>query len=133
AVVARHLLRKRIQNITDKRIEHAHYLDSRLRGIETISVPTREPDIRQVFHIYMVLAENRDELQAHLIKNGVDAKVHYPVPMHLQPAASAYGHRKGDFPRAEYIADHAISLPVHEFITQEQLDTMVRLIEEFYA
>lgn len=132
AVVGSHLLQK-LDHITHSRIQHAHYLDQRLAALAGIRVPAREGDIKQVFHLYSVLAENRDALQQHLIARGIDAKVHYPIPMHLQPAAKAYGYKKGDFPRAEHVAAHTISLPVHEFITEVELEHIVTAIKEFYA
>ena len=53
--------------------------------------------------------------------------------MHLQPAAKKYGYRKGDFPKAELIADTTISLPVHEFISLKQLKFMVTTINSFFS
>jgi dTDP-4-amino-4,6-dideoxygalactose transaminase len=89
--------------------------------------------VRQVFHIYSVLCEQRDALQKYLLANDVDAKVHYPVPMHLQPAAAYLGHKKGDFPVSERLANETISLPVHEFISREQQDKVVNLFKAFYG
>jgi dTDP-4-amino-4,6-dideoxygalactose transaminase len=132
AVEARHLLPK-INYITECRVKNAHYFDMNLAGIRQIQIPDREKDIYQVFHIYSILCEQRDSLQAYLIKNGVDAKAHYPLPMHLQPAAHYLRHKLGDFPVAENIASKTLSLPVHEFITSEQQDSVVQLIKEFYA
>jgi dTDP-3-amino-2,3,6-trideoxy-4-keto-D-glucose/dTDP-3-amino-3,4,6-trideoxy-alpha-D-glucose/dTDP-2,6-dideoxy-D-kanosamine transaminase len=132
AVVARHLLAK-LGHITESRIAHATYFDQQLRSIPQISIPRRDADKRAVYHFYMVSCELRDELQKHLIERGVDAKVHYPVPMHLQPAAAAFGHKPGDFPVTEARATRALSLPVHEFITREQQDFVVETIGMFYA
>ena len=131
AVVASHLLKK-LDFITDSRICHATYLDQQLREIQQITVPMRESTIKQVYHIYSILCQDRDNLQTYLIARGIDAKVHYPIPMHLQPAARAWGYQLGDFPKAEYIAAHTLSLPVHEFLTESQLDNMVGAIKDFY-
>ena len=132
AIVADHLLSK-LNYITASRIQNAHYLDRALKTIRGVIVPARENDIKQVYHLYSVCCENRDALKLHLNANGVDAKIHYPVPMHLQPAAKKYGYRVGDFPVAELIAQNTLSLPVHEFITQNKLDEMIALIRGFYA
>jgi dTDP-4-amino-4,6-dideoxygalactose transaminase len=132
AVVARHLLNK-INHITQSRISNSHYFDENLEKINQIKIPRREQDITQVFHIYSIMCEKRDELQAFLIKNGVDAKAHYPVPMHLQPAAHFLNHKLGDFPITESISAKTLSLPVHEFITREQQDYVIQLIKAFYA
>lgn len=132
AVVARHLMAK-IEHITTSRVAHAAYFDAQLSGIPQIAVPSRNADVYQVFHIYSVLCERRDELQQYLIQHGVDAKVHYPTPMHLQPAASFLGHQTGDFPVAERLGKETLSLPVHEFITQDQQARVVALIKAFYG
>ncbi|MGH1349995.1 MAG: DegT/DnrJ/EryC1/StrS family aminotransferase [Methyloligellaceae bacterium] len=133
AVVADHLLDK-LPDITDKRISNALYLDKHLTGIDGVMIPPREADhIRQVYHIYSLRFARRDELQAYLESRGIDAKVHYPIPMHLQPAAKEYGYKAGDFPMAEAICNSTLSLPVHEFITNDQLDQMIAAIKEFYS
>lgn len=132
AVVARHMIDK-IDYITESRVAHAAYFDEHLCRIPEITVPRREAGIYQVYHLYMVRCEHRDELQKYLVEHDVDAKVHYPIPMHLQPAAKNLGYKKGDFPVAEVIADTALSLPVHEFITREQQDRVIGLIRAFYG
>ena len=131
AVVARHLLDK-INHITKARVEHADYFDQELRALPQIIIPKRDTDIYQVYHIYSICCQRRSELQKYLVENGVDAKVHYPIPMHLQPAADYLGHKKGDFPTTERIADNTLSLPVHEFITRDQQDHVIKLIKAFY-
>ena len=131
AVVARHLLEK-INHITESRVAHADYFDKNLSSVSQINVPKRDSNIYQVYHIYSICCERRDELQNYLRENGVDAKVHYPIPMHLQFAASYLGHTKGDFPIAERVANSTISLPVHEFISREQQDHVINLIKDFY-
>jgi len=131
AVVALHLLEK-LEHIIASRISHANTLDIELKTISQITVPQREADIKQVYHLYSIRCERRDKLKEHLIQHGVDAKVHYPVPMHCQPAAKSWGYQKGDFPVAEQVAASTLSLPVHEFITEQDIEKMVRLIQEFY-
>lgn len=131
AVVARHLMQK-LEHITESRISHAAHYDAGLREIPQIKVPARDSWIKQVYHLYIVRAERRDELQKFLVSRGVDAKTHYPIPMHLQPAAREYGYKLGDFPACEATVKSVISLPVHEFITREQQDKVVESIKEFY-
>ncbi|MEM7466127.1 MAG: DegT/DnrJ/EryC1/StrS family aminotransferase [Pseudomonadota bacterium] len=132
AIVANELLKK-IDDITEARIDNASFFDSTLADIPQISVPLRDPSKKQVFHIYCILAERRGELQAYLIEQGIDAKIHYPIPMHLQPAAREFGYKPGDFPKAEAICDNVISLPVHEFITSEQREFVASHVRRFYS
>ncbi len=131
AVVGRHMLPK-LEFITNMRIKNAVYFDEHLSGIRQIIVPEREIDIKQVYHLYVIRCERRDELQSFLIKNGIDAKVHYPIPMHLQPPAKDFGYKIGDFPKCESIVKEVLSLPVHEFITKDQCSRVVKLIHDFY-
>lgn len=132
AIVANHLLKK-IDHITDSRIKNAAEYDKQLSKILQITIPNRSKYIKQVYHIYVVRAERRNDLKKYLNQNGVDAKVHYPIPMHLQPAAKQYGYKMGDFPVCEMVCDSVISLPVHEFVTNEQIDYVVSKIRDFYA
>ena len=78
------------------------------------------------------MAEKRDDLLNYLVKNGVDAKIHYPIPLHLQKASEYLGYQEGDFPEAEYQAKHIISLPVHQHLTVEQKQYVVEKVAEFY-
>lgn len=132
AVVASHLLEK-IDSITDARINHANYLDRGLSEVPGIKVPQRVDTIKEVFHIYSFMAESRDALVQFLRGNGIDAKIHYPIPMHLQPAAQYLNYKKGDFPMAENAANRTISLPVHEFVESKDLDFMISKVREFYS
>lgn len=132
AVVASHLLEK-IDSITDARIDHANYLDRGLSEVSGIKIPQRVDTIKEVFHIYSFMAESRDALVQFLRGNGIDAKIHYPIPMHLQPAAQYLNYKKGDFPMAENAANQTISLPVHEFVESKDLDFMISKVREFYS
>ena len=111
AVIARIML-KRIHFITKKRIENSKYLDSKLIDVAEVRIPNRLSSGAEVFHLYSILVEKRDQLKSFLNERGIDARVHYPVPIHLQPAAKVFGYQKGDFPNAEYVSKNIISLPV---------------------
>jgi dTDP-4-amino-4,6-dideoxygalactose transaminase len=132
AVIAQHLFDNHLQTITQSRIKNALYLDTALADVAQIQIPVRSSHKKAVYHLYQGLFERRDELQIYLQDRGIDAKVHYPIPMHLQPAASKWKYSKGDFPIAEYISENCLSLPVHEFIAREQLDHMIESIKQFY-
>lgn len=133
AVVAKHVLEHKFNNITKKRIYNSHLLDVLLSEIPELVLPKRDPNLKEVFHLYMFQALRRDELIAHLQSFGIDAKVHYPVNMHLQPAASFLGHKIGDFPIAEKLSNGCVSLPVHEFVSEDSLEYMSSCIKSFYA
>jgi len=120
----------------DKRIEHAGHYDKALtdRGLAAcIRVPKRDSRKKHVFHLYQVYAQKRDELLKHLVGHGIEAKVHYPTPLHLQPAAQEWGYAKGTFPLTENQSDFTITLPCHQYLKSEQIDFVVEKIREFYG
>ena len=81
----------------------------------------------------MVRAEGRDALLRYLGERGVEAKVHYPTPLHLQPAARELGYRLGDFPVAEGQARDIITLPCHQYLTDAEIDHMIECVRRFYC
>ena len=132
ATVGLHLLKK-IDKITNARIKNASIYDKRLKNIEEIEIPPRNiKDVKQVYHIYCVIVKDRNKLVNYLIKKGIDVKIHYPIPMHLQKPSKKFGYKKGDFKYAEYISKNVISLPVHEFIKTSEIDFVCKNIKNFY-
>ena len=132
AIVGNHYIKK-IDHITDMRIKNARFYDEELSCFPQITIPTRSLANKQVFHLYCIRVDSQKELQKFLVGYGVDAKIHYPTPMHLQPAAKTFGYSVGDFPIAETVCNEVLSLPVHEFITQDQMEFTVEKIKEFYS
>ena len=133
AIVANHLLEHKFDHITSSRQANGAFLDRALADVQEVRIPTRSSERTHVFHLYCILVERRDELLAYLQEQGVDAKVHYPTPMHLQPAAASSGYGPGDFPVAEAACASVLSLPVHEFVESQSLQEMVDLVKQFYA
>ncbi len=132
AVVALNALGK-IKNITKKRIENSSYLDNKLKYIKNVKCMKRDKKVKEVFHLYKINLKNkkiRNKVIKILIQNGIDAKIHYPTSMHLQPAAKKFGYKRGDFPITEILSQTSISLPVHEYINKKDLNLMVELIKK---
>jgi len=133
AIVGLHLLDKTVA-VTERRIEHARRLDAGLAPLAPrITVPPRRPGIRHAYLTYVVQAQDRDMLVRFLIERGVEAKIHYPVPVHLQPAAKDLGYKAGDFPMCERQAREIVTLPAHQHLTHDQLDYVVEQVREFYS
>ena len=132
AVVANYKLKNKLNTITKKRIKNAHLFDKLLKINPNVKIMKRFPHLKEVFHVYHINVKKRDQLQQYLIKSGVDAKVHYPIPIHLQPAAKYLKYKKGDFPLAEEMANTSMSLPVHEFIKESDIKYVANLINDFY-
>ena len=134
AVVANHLLKK-IKVITSKRIGNSMFLEKKLKESKHLVFKERDKNFKEVFHLYEFRVKNyklRNKLVNYLKSNGIDAKIHYPIPMHLQPAAKKFGYKKGDFPITENISKSTISLPVHEFLKKKNLDYIAKSIKNFF-
>lgn len=119
--------------ITETRIANAQRYDEALSDVGGIRIPRRDPSVVHTYHLYMIRAERRDDLLAHLQAHGVEAKVHYPVPLHLQPAAKSLGYKPGDFPQAESDAKAMITLPAHQHLTRDEIDYTIARVREFYG
>jgi len=133
AAVANYKMKNKLNNITNKRIKNATMLDKLLSKNKNVTTVKRLKHLKEVFHLYHINVKKRDLLQKYLIKNNIDAKVHYPIPIHLQKAAKYLKYKKGDFPIAEKMANTSLSLPVHEFINERHIKYMVHYINKFYS
>ncbi len=132
AAVANYKMKNKLNNITNKRIKNATMLDKLLSKNKNVTTVNRLKHLKEVFNYYHINVKKRDLLQKYLIKNNIDAKVHYPIPIHLQKAAKYLKYKKGDFPIAEKMANTSLSLPVHEFIDERHIKYMVHYINKFY-
>jgi len=115
------------------RIRNARLMDQGLRGLEEyINIPERFSKYKDVYQLYVVRVQKRDELVEYLQSKEIECRVHYPLPLHLQNAAKGLGHSKGDFPECEKQADEIITLPAHQYITPEQVEYMIEHVRKFY-
>lgn len=132
AVVARRQL-DLINDFVEARRRNAVILDAGLKELGQVVVPPRPKQHREAFQLYIACFQRRDEVVRHLSAGGIEAKVHYPLPLHLQKAAAGLGYRRGDFPNAEKQADEVITLPSHQYLTAEQMEYTVDAIKKFYT
>lgn len=132
AVIGNRLIQE-VDWITAKRIDHAEFYDEALAELsEFIEIPVRRPNVRHVFHLYIVRAQRRDALLSFLNARGVEAKIHYPIPVHLQKAAAHLGYKRGDFPVAEAHSDAVITLPAHQHLTRDEIEYTAEQVKAFY-
>lgn len=97
---------------------HAAEYDRQLAGSGVIT-PAVDPELQHAYHIYAVRTTERDELRSSLHARGIETAVHYPLPIHLQPAYAGLGYRDGDFPQSEALAREVMSLPIYPELTIE--------------
>ena len=122
-----------VGRITDRRIANARMLDRAFSELRPyIEIPRRRPNVRHVYHLYIVRAQNRDDLLAYCIENGVEAKVHYPIPLPYQQCCHHLGYKRGDFPQTERDCASIITFPAHQHLTDGELQYIIDTVKAFY-
>jgi dTDP-4-amino-4,6-dideoxygalactose transaminase len=121
-----------LEEWTSKRRANAKFYQDNLNQVAEVKVPLESKDSHSVYHTFVIEAENRDGLQAHLGECGIGTAIHYPVPIHLHTAAANLGYKKGDFPTAERQSQRILSLPVYPELRTEDLENVVTEIKKFY-
>ncbi len=98
-----------------------------------LALPLEADYAEHVYHLFVIQAEARDALQRYLSAAGVQTGIHYPVPVHLQPAYAALGYGEGDFPNAERQARRVLSLPMFAELTERQLKYVADALADYCA
>ena len=122
---------KRLQDWNQSRRKNATLYNEMLQNVPGISLPVESDYAESVYHLYVILSDNRDGLQKFLSEKGIATGLHYPLPLHLQKAYAHLGYKKGDFPVAEHAAERLLSLPMYPELTAEQIDYVCSSIKEF--
>ena len=102
-----------------------------LEEMGALALPREMPYAAHVYHLFVVQTDERDALQKHLGEAGVQTGIHYPVPVHMQPAYAALGHAEGDFPESERQARRVLSLPMFAELADEQIAHVAEAIKKF--
>lgn len=126
------LLRAKLPHLADwnrQRRQLAAFYLSTLANVPDLTLPPESPD--SVWHLFVVRTARRDGLQKHLQQHGIGTLIHYPVPPHLQAACASLGHRPGDFPIAEKIAETCLSLPLYPGLTAEEANYIADTVRQF--
>ena len=132
AVVALEGLKK-IDSVIKIRNKNAKKLDKALKELSpNVIVPKRIKSHKETFALYMVLVQKRNKLLKYLIKNSIEAKVHYPFPLNKQKAFGRYVMNQKNFKIANMQAKKLITLPVHQYLSEKQLDFIIKSIKKFY-
>lgn len=113
------------------RERHAALYDRELAD-SPLTLPSVGIDCRHAYHLYAIRATERDKLQRWLQKRGICSGIHYPCPVHLQPAYSHLGYRRGAFPVAERAAEEELSLPIDPLRSAAEIEQICEAIGEFH-
>jgi len=96
-----------------------------------VVTPVAADHVKHIYHCYAIRTPRRDELVEHLKREGTGVVIHYPLPVHLQPAYRFLGYKPGDFPVSEACAAEVVSLPMYPELTDEQQKCVVSQIKDF--
>ncbi len=120
------------KKIANKRIHNANYLDKELSKISGIKIPNRLKNYKIVYHLYIVFAKNRNKLLNYCLKKGIEAKIHYPIPMYRQKAMKFLNHKIGDFPVTDRHCKSIISFPCDQHLSKKQMNYIIKSVKDFY-
>ena len=101
-----------------------------LSGI--VHCPTENSKEKCAYHLFVIQTEKRDALQTYLLEQGIETKIHYPIPIHLQQCARSLGYKRGHLPETEKQSAQILSLPIYQTLTQAQLAYVVKTIQQFF-
>lgn len=104
-----------------------------LTGVGDLTLPPSAPDVEPVFHQYVLRTERRDALLTHLQGQGIGCGIHYPIPIHLQPAYAGAGWRPGAFPVSERFSTQLLSLPIYPEMSADQIAFVIDRIRAFFG
>ena len=131
AAILRHRL-DRVDGIVAARRTNAALYRSMLDSEKVFAPPCQQKEFNS-FHTFVIQVDQRDELQNFLAGRGIGTAIHYPVPIHLQPAAKSLGYRKSEFPVTERQATRILTLPVNESLARTEIEYVAETVNEFYA
>jgi len=113
-----------------KRRNNAKYYNEKLK--DYVRVPSEKPYEKCVYQTYTIQAKKRDNLKEYLASEGIDTKIHYPIPIHMQKAAKKLGYKNGSMPMTEKLANSILALPSHQDLPKDNRVYVVEKIKEFY-
>ena len=109
-------------------------MDSLLLNLSpNLVLPKRPKGYKETFALYMCLVKNRDKLLKYLIKNKIEAKIHYPLPLNKQKASSNLKLNQKNFINANKQAKAIITLPIHQYLSKKQISYIAQIIKNFYV
>ncbi len=126
---------RHLEEWNEKRRAIARRYVGYLKNITELTMPPlSNENTRPVFHLFAIQCDNRDALAKHLDLKGVDTAVHYPIPIHKQPAyRAAYGYHSGEFPVSEHLSQRMLNLPMFQDMNDEEVDRVAEEIGEHFT
>ena len=122
---------KRLAAWNQSRNDHAADYNELLADVSGVEFAEVADYAESVYHLYVIMVDDRDALQQFLGDKGIATGLHYPLPLHMQKAYEHLGYKEGDFPITERIAKRLLSLPMYPELTRDQIKYVTDAIKEF--
>jgi dTDP-4-amino-4,6-dideoxygalactose transaminase len=117
--------------IEEKR-EIAEKYNELLSSIKAVKTPTEAPHCKHTYYVYVIRCKNRDKLQKYLFSKGIETKIHYKIPIHLQKSFKYLKYKRGDFPITEKVSREILSLPMFPELREREIEKICFFIKIFY-
>ena len=95
-------------------------------------IPPERDEEFNTYHTFIIQCDDRDKLRTYLLEHGIETFSHYPIPIHLQRAAVALGYQRGDFPISETQSNRILSLPIHQYLREDQMTYICKILNNFF-
>jgi len=122
---------KKLPDLIAKRRNNASLYREYLNR-DHIFIPDDRPEEFNTFHTFVIQVDKRDELKEFLLSQGIETSIHYPIPIHLQPASKGLGYKLGDFPKTEKQAERILTLPINQYLKEEDQNRIAKTINQFF-
>ena len=124
------LLRVKIKHAQEITNEKIFIANKYLSGINNplVALPKVETNCTSVWHLFVLLVDNRDSFMQHMIDHGIKTDIHYPTPPHLSKCYAYLNHHSGDYPKTEYYANHVVDLPIFNGMKEEEINTIIEAV-----
>jgi dTDP-4-amino-4,6-dideoxygalactose transaminase len=123
---------KYLESWNAARRQHAE-LYRRLLAVSSVVTPRETEWAESVWHLYVIRVEERDAFREYLASRGIVTGIHYPIPIHLQPAYRDLGYKKRDFPVTEVYAQRTVSLPMYAELAPDQIEFVAQTVRDFIS
>jgi dTDP-4-amino-4,6-dideoxygalactose transaminase len=120
----------KLESVIQKRRSNAKLYFGGINMVD-MYIPEEKTYEHNTYHTFVVQTEHRDRLKEYLFSNGVDTAIHYPIPIHLQPAAKKLGYKVEDFPVTEKQSKEILTLPINQYLSDSDLERIISRINNF--
>ncbi len=121
----------RLAKMIEIRRKNAEMYKEMIRSSQ-VFIPEERDEEFNTYHTFVIQCDRRDELKNVLLENGIETAIHYPVPIHLQPAATTLGYSKGNFPITETQSKRILTLPIHQYLQEDTIIEISNCINTFF-